>query len=110
MIFLEAKKDGLLASDGEVEKVILDSFKDENGKFQGEQFSNQLKYEGYSESDYMEYVRRQITVEKFQRFIVDTTYVPSEAADLEYKLAETKMDVEYLKFSKTSVAVTVTPE
>lgn len=112
ILYLKATDLGLRASDEEVITLLQreDAFKGEGGKFSEEVFEGYLKNQGYTEASFLEEIRRSVTVAKFRRFVTDTTYVSSKAAELDYKLAETKLDVEYLKFDPQKVEVKPTTE
>lgn len=103
---------GLKASDEEVVDLLQKEaiFKGEDGKFSDEVFAQFLASNGYTELTFMEDVRRSVTVQKLRRFISETAYVSSKSAELDYKLAETKLDIEYLKFDPQKVDVKVQPD
>lgn len=111
LLFLKATDLGLRASDEEVFSLLRneDIFKDENGKFSEERLTRFLDGNGYTEASFTEEVRRNVTVQKLRRFVSETSYVSSKQAEIDYRLAETKLDVEYLKFDPQTVQVTVTP-
>jgi peptidyl-prolyl cis-trans isomerase D len=108
-MYLKAVDLGLRASDEEVIEILkrAEQFKAEDGKFSQEGFRNFLSSQGYTEASFMEEVRRSITVQKLRRFVTEAAYVSSKQAEIEYKLAETKLDVEYIKFDPQQVKVTV---
>jgi peptidyl-prolyl cis-trans isomerase D len=102
---------GLKASDAEVIDLLTheDVFKDETGKFSEEVFNRYLDSQGYTEASFMEEVRRNVTLQKLRRFVADTAVVSSKEAELDYKLQETKIDVEFLRFDPSKIDVKVEP-
>ncbi len=100
---------GISTSDDEVEKVIADAevFHDDKGKFSGERFEQFLKSQRFTEEGFTEDVRRQLTSEKFRRFLTDTTRASDKSAEWRYKLTESKMDVDYVKIEPKTVKVAV---
>jgi parvulin-like peptidyl-prolyl isomerase len=45
-----------------------------------------------------------------RKLITESAYVSTKEAELEYRLAETKLNVEYLKFDPQKIEMTVTPD
>lgn len=104
-----ATDSGISTSDDEVEKVIADAevFKDEKGKFSGERFEQFLRSQRFTEEGFTEDVRRQLTSEKFRRFLTETYRTSEKSGEWRYKLANTKMDVDFVKVDPKAVKVTV---
>lgn len=109
IVYVSAVRHGMKASDEEVTKVLSDAdiFKDDKGQFSEENFTNFLRGNGYSEAAFMEEVRRNLTVQKFKRFVTDTSYVSTKAAQIDYQLSETKLNLEYVKLDPQKVTVDV---
>jgi peptidyl-prolyl cis-trans isomerase D len=105
----QARAAGFHASPREVEKVLAEAevFKDDNGKFSGEQFETYLRRNQYTEASFAEEIRRNIEADKFRGFVQDTYYVPKDAAEWAWRLSSTKYDVDYLKFDPQSVVVQI---
>lgn len=108
-MYIKAVDLGLKASDDEVLGLLKNEFKGEDGKFSEEVFEGFLNSQGYTEATFMEEVRRSVTLQKMRRFVTETALVSTKAAEIEYKLNETKLDVEYLKFDPQKLKLTVTP-
>jgi peptidyl-prolyl cis-trans isomerase D len=110
ILYSSAVRHGLKASDEEVEKVLAEAalFKDDKGQFSEENFTTFMRGNGYTEASFMEEVRRNISLQKFRRFITDTAFVSTKAAEIDYRLAETKLNLEFLKFDPQKVNVEVT--
>jgi peptidyl-prolyl cis-trans isomerase D len=109
-MYLKAVDLGLKASDDEVLNLLKNEFKGENGQFSEEVFDNFLNAQGYTEATFMDEVRRSVTVQKLRRFVTDTALVSTKSAEIDYKLNETKLDVEYLQYDPQKIDLTVTPE
>jgi peptidyl-prolyl cis-trans isomerase D len=109
IVYTTAVAHGMKASDEEVTKVLAEAeiFKDEKGVFSEENFNNFLRSNGYTEASFQEEVRRNLTVQKLRRFVTDTPFVSTKAAEIDYRLAETKLNLEYLKFDPQKVTVDV---
>ncbi|MBF0443277.1 MAG: peptidylprolyl isomerase [Oligoflexales bacterium] len=95
---LEAARNGFLTTEADVEKFLLeiDVFKDEKGKFSSEKLDNYLKANAFSEKDLMDTVQRDLTIDRFRRFILETYAMSGKALEAAYKLRETKFDLEYI--------------
>lgn len=109
-MYLKAVELGLRASDDEIVKLLAqaEQFKNEQtGQFDTEGFQRFLDNQGYTEATFLEEIRRSVTVQKFQRFVRDSVYVSERAAELDYKLSETKLNVEFLKFDPQAMQVNV---
>lgn len=107
---ISAQDAGVVVGPSEVDKILTDAeaFKDESGKFSGERFDQYLRSNRYTEKTFEDDMKRRLSVDKYRRFINETFVVPDAAVDWAYKLAETKLDVEYAKFAPGSIKVDVT--
>lgn len=110
--YLAAVGQGVQAVDDELYEFIkeIDAFKDKDGKFKVDLMETYLKNSGTSEREFLEDLRRGVTLQKYRGIILDAVAVSDHSAELEYKLNETKIDVEYLKIGQEAVQVTVTDE
>ena len=110
ILYTEALESGIFATNNEITKLILEqeAFKNEQGKFDTEKFTNYLRAVGHSEESFENEIKRSLTSDKFRRLINDTYRISNGAAQLEYKLKETKLDVEYLKMDKSKIKTTIT--
>lgn len=107
-MYLKAVDLGLKASEDEVVNLLseIEQFRDEStGKFSPEVFERFLSSQGYTEASFLEEVRRGVTLQNFQRFVRETAYVSTRAAELDYQLSETKFNYEYLKFDPQKIDV-----
>ena len=112
IMFLSAVQKGMKASDEEILKVLseIEFLKDDKGKFSEEIFGNFLRNNRYTEASLMEELRRSLTVRKFRELVSSTTYVSSKAAELEYRLSETKFDIDYLKIDPAQISYSPSDE
>jgi peptidyl-prolyl cis-trans isomerase D len=110
-LYLKAVELGMRASDEEVYDALRreKAFQDESGKFSSEVFENVLRANGFTEASLFERIRRDLTTMKLRRFVTDTAFVSTKAAELDYRISETKLDVEYLKFDPAKTEVKVDP-
>ena len=99
VLYLKALELGLAVSEDEVVRMLSEAaaFTDEEGKFSSESFRNYLRHNRYSEASFMEEMQRNMTVQKLREFVAQSAFVSSKAAKIEYRLRETKLDVDYLK-------------
>ncbi|RZA13369.1 MAG: hypothetical protein EOP10_29845, partial [Proteobacteria bacterium] len=108
-LYKEAVKNGITATDAEVDHIILDGkyFAGENGKFDPKLFANYLKNQGHTEATFTEELRRNLITTKFRNFIA-TSYRGSEKiAELNYLLDESKVDIDYLRLDPAAFPVTI---
>ncbi len=109
IIYNEALKSGVFATEQEITNLILDQdgFRNEKGAFDGKRFSNYLRNQGYSEQSFEDELHRLLTSDKFRKIVNETYRVSDGAARLEYKMKETKLDVEYIKIEKSKINVSL---
>lgn len=112
VLYNVALNSGIYAGDEEIDKIIADAevFKDEKGKFSGERFEEYLRNNRYSEASFTNEVRRNLTADKLRRFITDTYGISEKAAEWQYRLNETKYDVDFVKVDSKNIKVDVKPE
>jgi peptidyl-prolyl cis-trans isomerase D len=110
LLYIRAKELGLDASESEVVEAIksYNLFNDENGKWSDERYDNFLSNYGYTEKDFMAEIRRNVTLSKARNWLTSTAYSSNKAAEIDYQLKETKINVEFIKFDPQSVNVAVT--
>jgi peptidyl-prolyl cis-trans isomerase D len=112
ILYKSAVDMGLRSSQDEVVKYLTNAsaFRDEAGKFSQTNFENFLQGNGYSESSFLDEMQRSLTVQKLRNFVTASTHTSSKAAQFDYRIAETKLEAEYLKFSPADVAIAITDE
>ncbi|MBC7658354.1 MAG: SurA N-terminal domain-containing protein [Chitinophagaceae bacterium] len=110
-LYKEATKNGIAASEGEVDHVILDGkyFAGENGKFDPALFERYLKSQGHTEATFTEELRRNIITTKFRNFVASSYRASDKVAELNYRLDESKVDIDYLRLDPSAFPVKVEP-
>lgn len=100
VLYVKAEELGLKAADIEVARSLTSQidFGDEKGNFSDEKFQQALRANHMSEAMLMNDQRRFLSVQKLREFIMKTAFVSKEATRLDYKISETKFNLEYLKF------------
>jgi peptidyl-prolyl cis-trans isomerase D len=100
---------GIEAQEDDVVKMLKDAkaFQDESGKFSSESFSSYLRNQGYTEASFSSEIRRSITVQQFRQFVNSVAYVSKRAAALEYKLAESKIEADYIRVEPSMAKIAV---
>jgi peptidyl-prolyl cis-trans isomerase D len=109
VLYAEANKNGIYASDEEIEKLIVEGeyFKGEKGTFDPELFKRYLKSQAHTEQTFTEEIRRNLVVNKF-RSLLSSTYRPSEKfAEINYLIDESKVNVEYLRLDPNTIPVKI---
>ena len=112
LLYQKAKQLGVVASEPEVLKVLADAelFKGEDGGFSNENFKNYLRQTGHSEASFMEEVKRNMSVQKLRSFVAQTAYVSDQAAEIDFQLAETRLELGYLNIDPQDIDVTVSKD
>jgi len=112
IMYLSALDMGLQASDDEVVRYLIEinAFQDDAGKFSQKNFESYLRYNSYSEASFMEEMQRSLTLQKLRSLVTSSTFSSSKAAEFDYRISETKLNVEYLKFTPAEVNVTVSTD
>ena len=107
VLYLKAKELGFLATDDEVVAYLsnLDAFADEKGVFSEEYFVQFLRGNRYTEASFQEELRRSITLQRLQQMITSTAFVSNQAVELDYKISETKIEVEYVKLTPDTLTL-----
>jgi peptidyl-prolyl cis-trans isomerase D len=103
---------GVEAQEEDVVKMLKDAkaFQDESGKFSSDAFRNYLRSQRYTEASFANEIRRSITVQNFRQFVNGIAYVSKKNAALDYKISETKFDVDYLKIDPAMIKIAVSAE
>lgn len=112
ILFLKASELGLGASEDQVVHWLneMAAFRDEKGAFSEESFKNYLRSNRYTESTFLNELRRSLTVQKLRSFISQTYFVSSKSAEIEYRLKETKYDVEFIKIDPSKIKQTISKD
>lgn len=109
-----AKKVGITVTDEQILNSFYEEevFKDpETKQFSVERFKNYIRGAGYnSEAMLKKDRKRQLILQKLREFYVDTQFVSTPEAKEEYRLSETKKNVEFVKITPSKIKVEVTGE
>ncbi len=109
LLYLEATKNGIYATDQEIEKVIVegDYFKGENGAFDPKLFERYLKNQAHTELSFTEEIRKNLVTSKFRSLISSTYRTSEKVAEINYLTDETKVNLEYLRLDPNTIPVTI---
>ena len=109
LVYLEASKNGLHASEAEIEKIIVDVdyFKGPNGAFDPELFNRYLRSQGHTEKSLTEELRRNVVANKFRSLVTSSFRSSKKAAALDYQLDQTKLNVEFLRLDPNAIPVKI---
>lgn len=109
IMYGEAVKAGMRVSDDEIARLLADAqaFKDEKGAFSSEAFKNYLRANRYTEASFEEEIRRSLTVQRFKELIGQSHFMSDAGVAQQYSLSETKIDIDYLKFSAADIKLNV---
>jgi len=109
IMFAEAVTAGMLVSDDEIARLLTDAqaFKDEKGAFSPEAFKNYLRSNRHTEASFQDEIRRSLTVQRFKDFVGQSHFVSDAGLVQQFALSESKMDIDYLKFSAADIKLSV---
>ncbi|MBP6216963.1 MAG: SurA N-terminal domain-containing protein [Oligoflexales bacterium] len=109
ILTLEADQLGLTASNEEIVRYLnnIKAFRDKDGKFSPDLFRQFLRSNMHSESSFQEDIRRSLSVERLRSFISRTTFAPKSLVELDYKVSETKMEIEFMKVDPDKMKITL---
>ena len=112
ILYVESMRSGVSAKEFEVADLIFEAeaFKDNDGRFDANLLKNYLRNAGYTEKSFEDEVRKDITTRKLREFLVDTSFSSKNASRWQYKLSETKLDIDYIKIDKSKVKVEVSED
>jgi len=109
IMFAEAVTAGMLVSDDEIARLLTDAqaFKDEKGAFSPEAFKNYLRSNRHTEASFQDEIRRSLTVQRFKDFVGQSHFVSDAGLVQQFALSESKIDIDYLKFSAADIKLSV---
>lgn len=111
VLYQKAVSLGFDASDEEVLETLKREavFNDEKGQFSEEKYNQILNNQGYTEAALMDEIRRQLAAQRFRRMVADSLITSTKVAELDFRAAETKVDLTYLKIDPQVISVSVNP-
>jgi peptidyl-prolyl cis-trans isomerase D len=103
---------GIEARDEDVVSMLKDAkaFQDENGRFNKEPFERYLRQSGYTEASFTAEYRRSITAQNFRQFVSKSAFIADRSAALQYRLNETKVDLDYVKLDSSMIKLSISNE
>lgn len=109
LLYLEATRNGIYASDEEIEKVIVegDYFKGEGGAFDPKLFDRYLKSQAHTEKSFTDEIRKNMVTSKFRSLISGTYRSSEKVAEINYLADETKVNVDYIRIDPNTIPVKI---
>ena len=107
ILLMEAERIGLKATDGEVQKAILDFpvFKDENGNFVGEErYRMFLRNNRLSVDDFESQMRESVLLTKLDDILRGTAYISDEELERTYREGAEKAKIRFVQLPATQFA------
>lgn len=110
VLYLEALKLGIRASDDEIVKYLtkLSAFSDEKGQFSSEYMSNYLRSNNYTEATFQEELRRSLSISRLRDLLFSSAFASDSRIKDEYKASESKLNVSYVKIATDKIYVDTT--
>lgn len=107
-LFIRARALGVQASEDDVIKYLtgVDAFRDKDGKFSERYYEAFLRNNRYSEEAFMANMVRDITLTRLRRFVANFVFVSRGEAELDYRLANSHLDIEFIKIAKDKLKLT----
>jgi peptidyl-prolyl cis-trans isomerase D len=115
ILHAEAQRIGLRVSDGEVQDEILEqaAFKDEDGRFVGEEtYRNILRRAGYTPDSFESAIRGDLLTEKLQTILTESVYVADAEVERAYRDQVERAEIRYLQlpFARFADQVSTDPD
>lgn len=112
VLYLKAQEMGLTAGEGEILKAItsMNYFNDKDGKFSEENFKYFLRSNQMTEASLQDEIRRGLTMQKLQQLMMSSMFVSTKEAALEWRIQESKLNLDYIKIDTSTLPVVVTDE
>lgn len=109
----EARRIGLMVTDGEVREEVLQQavFKDDNGRFIGEEaYRNILRRAGYTPDAFESAIRTDLLAEKLQTVLSESVYVADAEVERAYRDRVERAEIRYLQLPFARFAGEVTAD
>ena len=108
-LFLAARALGVQASEEDVINHLtgIDAFRDKDGNFSERYYASFLRNNRYSEEVFMANMVRDLTLSQLRRFVTNFVFVSRGEAELDYRLANSHLDVEFIKVEAAKLKITV---
>ena len=108
-LFLAARALGVQASEDDVIDYLtsIDAFRDKDGNFSERYYASFLRSNRYSEEVFMSNMLRDLTLSQLRRFVSNFVFVSRGEAELDYRLSNSHLDVEFIKIISTKLKISV---
>ncbi len=108
-LFLAARALGVQASEEDVINYLtsIDAFRDKDGKFSERYYASFLRSKRYSEEVFMASMVHDLTLNQLRRFVTNFVFVSRGEAELDYRLANSHLDVEFIKVEAAKLKITI---
>ena len=108
-LFLTARALGVQASEEDVIDYLtgIDAFRDKDGNFSERYYASFLRSNRYSEEVFMTNIVRDLTLSQLRRFVTNFVFVSRGEAELDYRLANSHLDVAFIKIEAAQLNITV---
>ena len=108
-LFLAARALGVQASEDDVIDYLtgIDAFRDKDGNFSDRYYASFLRSNRYSEEVFMASMVRDLTLSQLRRFVSNFVFVSRGEAELDYRLANSHLDVEFIEIAAAKLKITV---
>jgi len=99
LLLAEAESVGIQATDSEVRERVLEipGFQDEQGRFiGGEQYSQILIANGYTEESFELEIRQELVIDKLRRIVADSLWIPDDEVEQAYRDQTERASIRYV--------------
>ncbi len=110
LLYHQAKKEGFVVSDKEVADIIShDPSFQVNGKFDFDRYKTVLTEAGYTPKSYENYVKKQLTIQKYTVFITNASYVTGAELNVSNLINNTELSGKAYIVTPDEVNIKYTP-
>ena len=108
-LFIAARALGVQASEDDVIDYLtsIDAFRDKDGNFSERYYASFLRSNRYSEEVFMANMVRDLTLSQLRRFVSNFVFVSRGEAELDHRLANSHLDVEFIKIAAAKLKISV---
>lgn len=112
IMFAEATRSGISTKEFELSDFMLQipAFKNKDGLFDSKLLKTYLRNAGYTEKSFEDEIKMDLTSRKLRDFLSTTMIQSDLAAKWQYRLSETKLDIDFIKIDKQKVDITISDQ
>jgi peptidyl-prolyl cis-trans isomerase D len=112
ILYLESAQLGTLVGVDEVAKYLTKNkfFYDNNGQYSQKLFQQTLERNQLTEASYLEYLQRDLSLQRLQNYINSNAFLSSQATSWEYQIKETKFQIQYLNIDAKKIEVPISQD